>query len=84
MMDLSADCRQVLKGSGRAANNEAKSVFTLLTKGKTRKGFTKAQSYVQGVQWALCPEGERALVCVFYECQTAGELGTYEPLAETR
>ena len=55
MMDLSADCRQVLKGSGRAANNEAKSVFTLLTKGKTRRRFTKARSYLQvvGCQFVL-------------------------------
>ena len=51
--------RICLKGSGRAANNEAKSVFTLLIKGKTRR-FTKARSYLQGVQRALCPEGERA------------------------
>ena len=28
--------------------------------------------------------GESMGICVFYEGQTAGELGTYEPLAETR
>jgi len=61
--DLSAlDGRLPLGPKGQWASCQQRSeecVYTL-TKGKTRRGFTKAQGYIQGAQWARCPEGERA------------------------
>ncbi|KAN0068103.1 hypothetical protein V8E54_013673 [Elaphomyces granulatus] len=77
-----ADGRLPLGPKGQWASCQQRSeecVYTL-TKGKTSRGFTKAQGCIQGVQWARCPRGGESMgICVVYGCQTAGELRSYEP-----
>ena len=86
--DLSAlDSRLPLGPKGQWASCQQRSeecVYTFNKRKDKKKVYKGPKLYTRGAKGSMPRGGESMGVCVFYGCQTAGELGTYEPLAEAR
>jgi hypothetical protein len=59
-------------------------VYTFNKRKDKKKVYKGPKLFTSGAKGSMPRGGESMGICVFHECQTAGELGTYEPLAETR